>query len=158
MADNTAIENRMANLELNNEIKVEIDTTPTAQSPTWADMGNAFKNVSTAVNEVVYSATYLADKGFGSSAVVGAAPTLSLTGDFIKGDAVCEYFDDIQYEIGSKRCTKIRMTRNEHVVTCGVTFTALALTGGESSAPNGISVTIAFNGKPTRAEATESGT
>lgn len=150
-----AIENRMENLELNNEVKVEIDTTPSGSSPTWADMGNAFKSITRAVNEVVYSATYLADKGFGSSAVVGAAPTVSLTGDFIKGDAVCEYLDDIHYEIGSKRCTKIKMTRNGHTVTCGVTITALAFTGGDSSAPNGISVTIAFNGKPTRAVASE---
>lgn len=42
--------------ELNSEIKVEINTTPTGESATYSDMRKAFKSVTTAINEVVYSA------------------------------------------------------------------------------------------------------
>ena len=154
--------------ELNSEIKVEINTTPTGEAATYSDMRKAFKSVTTAINEVVYSATYLADGGFASSAVVGAAPTVVLTGDFIKDDPVCTFLDEIQYEIGSKRVTDIKITRNGKVLTCPVTVTAdgrggpapwspAGIGGGESTAPNTISCTIAFNGKPAITTATVSG-
>ena len=115
--------------ELNSEIKVEINTTPTGESATYSDMRKAFKSVTTAINEVVYSATYLADGGFASSAVVGAAPTVVLAGDFIKDDPVCTFLDEIQYEIGSNRVTDIKITRNGKVLTCPVTVTAAGIGG-----------------------------
>lgn len=139
---------KVAKTELNSEIKAEINTTPTGEAATYSDMRNAFKSIGMAINENVYSATYLADGGFGSSTVVGAAPAITVTGDFIKGDPVCEYLDTIQYEIGSKRVTDIKLTRNGKVISCPVTLTGIAISGGESTAPNAVSVTIAFNGKP----------
>lgn len=144
---------KVSKVELNNSITVEVNTTPEADTPTYSSMCEAFKNVALALNEVVYSATYLSDGGFGSSTVVGMAPTVTLTGDYIKGDAVCEYLDSIQYEIGSKRVSDIKLTRNGKVITCPITFSAIAIGGGESTAPNAISVTIAFNGKPTVTQA-----
>ena len=143
MAANEQVIPTVGKAELNSEIKVEINTTPTGESATYSDMRKAFKSVTTAINEVVYSATYLADGGFASSAVVGAAPTVVLAGDFIKDDPVCAFLDEIQYEIGSKRVTDIKE------LTCPVTVTAAGIGGGESTAPNTISCTIAFNGKPT---------
>lgn len=144
---------KVGKTELNSQIKVEINTTPEGETATYSDMREAFKSVALAINEVIYNATYLADGGFGSSAVVGAAPTVTLTGDFIKGDAVCEYLDSMQYEIGNKRVTDIKMTRNGKVISCPVTLTGVAIAGGESTAPNAVTVTIAFNGKPTVADA-----
>lgn len=149
MAANEQVIPTVGKAELNSEIKVEINTTPTGESATYSDMRKAFMSVTTAINEVVYSATYLADGGFASSAVVGAAPTVVLAGDFIKDDPVCAFLDEIQYEIGSKRVTDIKITRNGKELTCPVTVTAAGIGGGESTAPNTISCTIAFNGKPT---------
>lgn len=143
---------KVAKTELNSEIKAEINTTPTGETATYSDMRKAFKTIGMAINENVYSATYLEDGGFGSSTVVGAAPTLTVTGDFIKGDPVCEYLDGIQYDIGSKRVTDIKLTRNGKVISCPVTLTGIAIAGGDSTAPNSVSVTIAFNGKPTVAQ------
>lgn len=144
----------MNKIELNNTIGVEINTAPTAQTAAYSDMTLAFKNIAMAVNEVVYSASYLADGGFSSSAVVGAAPTITLVGDYAEDDAVCEYLNGIQYEIGSNRCTDIKLTRQGKVVTCPVTLTGIAIAGGDSTAPNSVTVTIAFNGKPTVADET----
>lgn len=144
---------KVAGVEMTSEIKMLINTTPEGESATYSDMGEAFKNISVAVNESVYSAVYLADGGFGSSAVTGAAPTVSLTGDYIKTDPVCVYLKGIQFEIGSKRVTDVKLTCGDKTVTCPVTLTSVQIAGGDSNSPNSVSVTIAFNGKPTVGEA-----
>lgn len=139
---------KLKNVEFNNQIKAELDI---GQGGTeeWGDMTQAFKSISQALNETTYAATYLCDDGYGSTIVTGMSPTLNLTGDFIKTDPVCEYLDDIQYEIGDKRVSKMKLTRNGKVVTCPVTITNIAIAFGESAASNSVSVTINFNGKPT---------
>lgn len=144
----------MNKIELNNKIGVKLNTTPSGETKTMSDMTLAFKNIAMAINEVIYSASYLADGGFSSSAVVGAAPTITLTGDYMEGDAVCEYLDSKQYEIGSARVTEIELTRAGKTIICPVTITGIAIAGGDSTAPNSITATIAFNGKPTVADAT----
>lgn len=146
---------KVASAELNSEILAELNVKPDAEEGEYADLRQAFKSIAIAINEVIYNATYLSDGGFGSSTVVGAAPTVTVTGDFIKGDTVCEYLDSIQYEIGAKRVTDIKLTRNGNVVTCPVTLTGIAISGGESTAPNAVTLTIAFNGKPTLSKASE---
>ena len=139
---------KVMGVELNSEVDVQINTTPTEEAATYASLCNAFKNVAVALNEVVYSATYLSDGGYSSSAVVGFAPTVTLQGDFMKADPACAYLDKVQWGIGKDRVTDIKMTRNGQTITCPVTLTSIAIAGGESTAPNSVSVTISFNGKP----------
>ena len=62
---------------------------------------------------------------------------------------MCEYLEDIQFEIGDERISEIKMKRGSGTVTCPVTLTGVAIAGGESTAPNTVNVTIALNGKPT---------
>lgn len=143
---------KLKNVEFNNQIKAELDIGKNGTEE-WGDMTQAFKSIAQALNETTYAATYLCDDGFGSTIVTGMSPTLNLTGDFIKGDPVCEFLDDMQYEIGDKRVSKIRLIRNGKVVTCPVTLTTIAIAFGESAASNSTSVTISFNGKPTRSNA-----
>ena len=146
---------KLKNVEFNNQIKAELDIGK-GGTEEWGDMTQAFKSIAQALNETTYGATYLCDEGFGSTIVTGMAPALNLTGDFIKGDPVCQFLDDMQYEIGDKRVSKIRLTRNGKVVSCPVTLTNIAIAFGESAAPNSVSVTINFNGKPTRTNASSS--
>lgn len=138
---------KLKNVEFNNQAKVELDIGKGTEE--WGDMTQAFKSVNQAINESTFSAAFLCDGGFGSTIVTGAAPTISLAGYYIKGDPVCEYLEDIQYEIGDQRISKIKMTRGSVTVTCPVTLTGVAITGGESTEPTAVNVTIAFNGKPT---------
>lgn len=139
---------KLKNVEFNNKISMEIDISG-GGSEEWGDMTQAFKNITQAINEVLFSANYLCDGGFGSTIVTGASPTISMSGDYIKGDSVCEYLDDIQYEIGDKRISKIKMKRGSGTLTCPVTLTGVAIAGGDSTAPNSVNITIALNGKPT---------
>lgn len=149
---------KVAEVELNSAVSVEINTTPSAEQATYASLTNAFKNIAVAMNEVVYNASYLSDGGYGSSHVVGFAPTVSLQGDFMASDPACAYLDKAQWEIGAGRVTDIKMTRNGQTITCPVTLTSIAIAGGESTAPNSVSLTIAFNGKPTVTASADSGT
>lgn len=144
---------KLKNVEFNNQIKPELDIGRNGTEE-WGDMTQAFKSISQTLNETTYAATYLCDSGFGSTIVTGMSPTLNLNGDYIKGDPVCEFLDDMQYEIGDKRVSKIRLIRNGKVVTCPVTLTTIAIAFGESAASNSVSVTINFNGKPTVSSAT----
>lgn len=139
---------KLKNVEFNNQIKAEIDISG-GGTENWGDLTQAFKNITQAINEILFSANYLCDGGFGSTIVTGAAPTISMSGDYIKGDPVCEYLDDIQYEIGDKRISKIKLTRGSGTLTCPVTLTGVALAGGDSTAPNSVNITIVLNGKPT---------
>ena len=140
---------KVAGVELNHEVKVFINTTPTGDSATYKSMCNAFKNCANALNENVYSASYLSDGGYSSSTVTGFQPTITLQGDFMASDPVCAYLDKIQWSPGAARVTDIKMNRNGQIVTCPVTLTQIAIAGGESTAPNAVTVVMAMNGKPT---------
>ena len=139
---------KVAGVELNHETKVFINTTPTAESAAYKSMCNAFKNVAMALNEVVYSASYLSDGGYGSSTVTGFAPTITLQGDFMASDPVCAYLDKIQWSPGAARVTDIKLNRNGQIITCPVTLTQIAIAGGDATAPNSVTVVITMNGKP----------
>lgn len=139
---------KLKNVEFNNQAKVELDISG-GSSEKWGDMTQAFKNINQTINEKTFSAAFLCDGGFDSTIVTGAAPAVTLSGYYVKGDPVCEYLEDIQYEIGDKRISKLRMTRGSGTVTASVTLTAIAIAGGESNEPTTVNVTLSFNGKPT---------
>ncbi len=141
---------KVAGVELNHAVKAFINTTPEASgSATYKSLCNAFKNIATALNEVVYSASYLSDGGYSSSTVTGFAPTITLQGDFMASDPVCAYLDKIQWEPGAARVTDIKLNRNGQIITCPVTLTQIAIAGGEATAPNSVTLVITMNGKPT---------
>jgi ribosomal protein S8 len=48
------------------------------------------KNITQAINEVLYQASYLADEGYGSTEVTGGQYTVTLTGDKKDGDPVSD--------------------------------------------------------------------
>ena len=148
MPDTTPIE-RFAGVEMNNEVDISILTSGSSEAEVYASLALLFKNYNMALNETIYNAMYLADDGFGSSLVSGMAPTISLTGDFNPEDAACAYLESIQIKIGADRVSKIKLNRGTQALTCPVTLTSIAIAGGEAGQPNSISVTIAFNGKPT---------
>ena len=76
--------------EINYETEAFINTTPETEQPTWKSLAALTKNMSQSLNEVLYQASYYADKGWGSTAVTGGQLTLTLTGDCMPGDEACE--------------------------------------------------------------------
>lgn len=140
---------RIQGVEMNNQVSIEINTTPNSENGTYASLCDMFKSYGFALNEQIYEAMYLADRGYGSSNVTGLKPVLNLVGDYNPKDPACKYLNNAQWEIGPGRVTDIRLIRGGQVITCSVTLVGIGIVGGESSAPNGVNLTINFNGKPT---------
>lgn len=136
--------------EINYETEAFINTTPDAESPTWASMANLMKNMSQSLNEVIYQASYYADKGFGSSEVTGAQLTLTVTGDCKKGDAASDYLlsDAVLYGLGNARKTHLKLTRGTRSIIWPITLANITPGYGDSNQPNALTVTIHGNGRP----------
>lgn len=59
--------------EMNYETEAFINVAePSAPTATWASLAALTKNMAQSLNEVLYQATYYADKGWGSTEVTGA--------------------------------------------------------------------------------------
>lgn len=136
--------------EMNYETKVYINTAGSSASPEWADMGNLMKNMSQSLNEVLYQATYWADKGWGSTEVTGAQMTLTVTGDVKPEDDACAYLlgDDVLYGIGAARKTHLKLEKGTKVIIWPVTLANITPAYGDSGAVNSLTVTIHGNGRP----------
>ncbi|MBQ8903109.1 MAG: hypothetical protein IJY73_02265 [Oscillospiraceae bacterium] len=146
---------RIQGIEMNNQVGIEINTTPDAETGSYASLCDMFKSYGLALNEQIYEAMYLADQGYGSSSVTGLKPVLNLTGDYNPNDPACQYLNEAQWKIGKGRVTDIKLTRGGQVITCSATMVGIGIVGGESAAPNGVNLILNFNGKPTVTPVTE---
>lgn len=142
--------------ELNYETEMFINTTPSEETADWASMAAFTKNMAESLNEVLYQASYFADKGWGSTEVVGAQLTLTLTGDCKPTDEAYEYLtgDSVMYGLGDARKTHIKLTRGEKYVIWPVTLANITKGRGDSAATNALTVTIHGNGRPATGTAT----
>lgn len=146
----------MNNLEINYQIKCELDTSPAPHTtPVWSDMGIMFKNLSQSINEVLYQATYMSDGGWGSTEVTGGQYTVTFTGDRKNGDAVNDYIfnPEVQYNFGAARKSKLRLTRGSDALIWDVTLANITDAGGDANQPNAVTLTIHGNGAPTKGTA-----
>ncbi|MCH1984165.1 hypothetical protein MCG98_16485 [Ruminococcus sp. OA3] len=136
--------------EINYETEAFINTTPTGQSATWATLGALTKNMAESLNEVLYQASYYKDQGWGSTEVVGAQLTLTLTGDCKPTDPAYEYItgEDVMYKFGEARKTHIKVQRGNAYVIWPVTLANITKGRGDSTATNALTVTIHGNGQP----------
>lgn len=136
--------------EINYETEGFINTTPDSDTPTWASIASLTKNMSQSLNEVLYQASYFADKGWGSTEVTGAQLTLTLTGDCKPGDAACDYLlsDKVLYGLGSARKSHLKLTKDTKSIIWPITLANITPAYGESNQPNALTVTIHGNGKP----------
>lgn len=136
--------------ELNYETEAFINTTPGGEAATWASLAAFTKNMAESLNEVLYQASYYKDKGWGSTEVVGAQLTLTLTGDCKPTDAAYEYItgEDVMYGLGEARKTHMKLTKGDKYVIWPITLANITKGRGDSAATNALTVTIHGNGRP----------
>lgn len=136
--------------EINYETEAFINTTPSGQSAEWATLGALTKNMAESLNEVLYQASYYKDQGWGSTEVVGAQLTLTLTGDCKPTDPAYEYItgEDVMYKFGDARKTHMKVQRGDKYVIWPITLANITKGRGDSTATNALTVTIHGNGKP----------
>ena len=136
--------------EMNFETEAFINTTPDEEQPTWSSVAALTKNMAQSLNEVIYQATYYADKGWGSTEVTGAQMTLTLTGDVKPGDAACDYLlsDKVMYELGNARKNHLRLVKGKKIIIWPITLANITPAYGDSGAVNALTVTVHGNGRP----------
>lgn len=137
--------------ELNYETEMFINTKPSeTDAASWASMAAFVKNMAESLNEVLYQASYYADKGWGSTEVVGAQLTLTLTGDCKPTDEAYEYLtkEEVMYGLGNARKTHIKLTRGDKYIIWPVTLANITKGRGDSAATNALTITIHGNGRP----------
>lgn len=136
--------------EINYETEGYLNVTPEADTAKWASIAALTKNMSQALNEVLYQASYYADRGWGSTEVTGAQLTLTLTGDCKPGDEACDYLlsDKVLYGLGNARKTHIKLVKGNKSIIWPVTLANITPAYGDSNQPNALTVTVHGNGRP----------
>lgn len=142
--------------EMNYETEAFINTAPNEDAPVWASVAALTKNMAQSLNEVLYQATYYADKGWGSTEVTGAQMTLTLTGDVKPEDEACKYIlsDAVMYSLGKARKTHLKLVKDKKVIIWPITLANITPAYGDSGAVNALTVTIHGNGRPAIGTAT----
>lgn len=138
-------------LAINYDYSLEIDTTPSAEEPTWAVVGDGFDNLSKSLNEVLYQGSFLNDGGWGSTEVTGGQLTLTLSGVRKHGDAAQDYIfsDAVKHNWGMARKTQFRITDPGGGIIQGrITLAKITEGGGASQNADAVTVEIHFNGRP----------
>lgn len=136
--------------ELNYETEAFLNIAEDKGTPQWASLAELMTNMSQSLNEVLHQATYYADKGWGSTEVIGAQLTLTLTGTVKPGDKACDYIlsDKVMFELGNARKTHLKLQKGKKVIIWPITLANITPAYGDSGAVNALTVTIHGNGRP----------
>lgn len=136
--------------ELNYETEAFLNIAEDKGAPQWASLAELMTNMSQSLNEVLHQATYYADKGWGSTEVIGAQLTLTLTGAVKPGDKACDYIlsDKVMFELGNARKTHLKLQKGKKVIIWPITLANITPAYGDSGAVNALTVTIHGNGRP----------
>lgn len=133
--------------------KAEIDTTPSATSPTWAGLCAGIDNISEALNETIQQYFFLCGNGFAANYVTGMAPAVTLTGHRVIGDAAQDFVFGKKYSLMGARDTHLRLTQTDEagdatVISANVTIVNLSDISGATTDGSACSIELRFNGQP----------
>lgn len=138
----------------------EIDITPKGPTRTWVNLCAGFNNISEAMNETIQQYFFLCGSGHAVNYVTGMAPTMTMAGVRVIGDAAQDFIFDQKYKLMSDRDTHFRITRtaengDKHIISANVTFANLSDISGGTTDGSAISMEMRFNGEPFLGDAWE---
>lgn len=131
----------------------EIDITPKGAARTWAPLCAGFNNISEAMNETIQQYFFLCGSGHAVNYVTGMAPSMTMAGVRVIGDAAQDFMFNSKYTLMSSRDSHFRLTRTaengtKHVISANVTFCNMSDVSGGTTDGSAISVEMRFNGEP----------
>lgn len=129
----------------------------TAQSNstwTYAELADGIDNIGEALNEVVQQYFFLNGNGFAQNHVTGMAPSWTLTGRRVLGDAAQEFIFGAKYGLDTDRQSSFKLTytdASDTTVTIVVPCTICNIQefNGATTDDAAISFEIRFDGEPT---------
>ena len=135
-------------------VSASIDTTPSGDSPTMSPLDAGIENLQEALNEVVNQYFFFSGEGFANNYVTGMAPTYTLTGRRVIGDAAQDFIFGGTQKFGlmATRETTLEIERTvtggTEKISCDVTFCNLSDIGGATTDGSAINIELRLNGKP----------
>lgn len=133
-------------------LTAQIGTAKNNTTWTYSDLGNGIENISEALNEVVQQFQFLNNEGFAVNHVTGMAPSFTLTGRRVIGDAAQDYIFSKKYGLDTDRQTSLKLTYNNGtgnvVITCDATICNMQEWSGATTDDSAISFEIRFDGQP----------
>ena len=131
----------------------EIDITPKGPARTWAPLCAGFNNISEAMNETIQQYFFLCGSGHAVNYVTVMAPSMTMAGVRVIGDAAQDFMFNSKYTLMSSRDTHFRITRtaengDKHIISANVTFCNMSDISGGTTDGSAISVEMRFNGAP----------
>ena len=134
--------------------EIYIGTAFATDTWTYSKLCKGIENVTFAPNEQNQQYYFLCGNGFAANEVTGAAPTLTISGRRIAGDAAQDYIAGKQFALGENRKTSVKIIAEGKQIICDATIGDVTSFGGSSLDVNAFGCTIRFNGEPTVTDAT----
>lgn len=136
-----------------NKVEIGVEYTPgtgnAAGTWTYAELCQGIEGMEFNANEQNQQFFFLCGKGFAHNETTGAAPSITITGRRIVGNAAQDYIAGKQFSLGTDRNTSVRITAEGQVITCGATISDVTSFGGQTLDVNSFGCTLLFNGEPT---------
>lgn len=133
-----------------NEIHIGTSAT-TANPPVWSyeKLCKGIESMSFSPNEQNQQYFFLCGNGFAHNEVTGGAPTLTISGRRISGDAAQDYIAGKQFALGTDRNTSVKIIAEGKQIVCDATIGEVTSFGGNTLDVNSFGCTIYLNGQPT---------
>ena len=135
-------------------LSAAIGTSVSGSTWTYADLADGIDNIAEALNEVVQQYFFLNDNGFAQNHVTGMAPSRTITGRRVLGDAAQEFIFGAKYGLDTERQSSFKLTYTDAsaqtvTLTCPCTICNIQEFSGATTDDAAISFEIRFDGEPT---------
>lgn len=134
-------------------LTAKIGTSKSGDTWTYSDLGDGIENISEGLNEVVQQYFFMDLDGFAKNHVTGLAPTFTVTGRRVIGDAAQDYIFSKKYGLDADRQSSFQLSypdgTNSHTITCDCTICNIQEWSGATTDDSAISFEIRFDGEPT---------
>lgn len=121
---------------------------------TYAELADGIDNVAEALNEVVQQYFFLKDNGFAQNHVTGMAPSWTMTGRRVLGDAAQDFIFGAKYGLDTDRHSSFKLEYSDGsgstvTLTVPCTICNIQEFSGATTDDAAISFEIRFDGEPT---------
>lgn len=128
-----------------------------SQTWTYSELAEGIDNIAEALNETIQQYFFLSDDGFARNHVTGMAPSFTLTGKRILGDAAQDYIFSKKYGLDIDRQSSFKLewtdaNSKKQTVTCDCTICNIQEWSGATTDDSAISFEIRLDGKPVVSE------
>jgi hypothetical protein len=137
-------------------LTAKLGTSSSGTPPTWtySVLGDGIDNVAEALNETVQQYFFLDDNGFAKNHVTGMAPSFTLTGRRVMGDAAQDYIFSKKYNLDEDRQSSFQLSYEDGsgttvTLTVDCTICNIQEWSGATTDDSAISFEIRFDGAPT---------